>query len=186
MKFDSYLSEPGKESGHEGKFVTLFVRHQAAIHSFLLTIVPSVVDAEEILQDAAMTMWRRFDQFKEGTSFRNWAFQIAKFTAMNHIRKSQRDRHVFGMKLVELLAKDVENNHAELESRRIALRHCIEKLVAPDHQVLHGCYSEDGSVSKFAESEGRTPNAIYKQLNRIRRDLLRCVRAVLGDLNPAS
>ena len=168
------------------KFVAHFVRHEAAIHSFILTIVPSTVDSDEILQDASMTMWRKFDQFKEGTSFRNWAFQIAKFTAMNHIRKAQRDRHLFGTKLMEMLANDVEQFSDQLESRRTALVHCKSKLKPLDLDTLNGCYSEKMNVTRYAQSVQRTPNAVYKQLNRIRRDLLRCIQNVLGGLKPAN
>ncbi|MFK7765852.1 MAG: sigma-70 family RNA polymerase sigma factor [Mariniblastus sp.] len=175
--------ENSEQNNHE-RFVSHFVRHSNSIHSFILTIVPSGVDADEILQDASLTMWQKFDQFQEGTNFRNWAFQVAKFTAMNHIRRVQRDRHVFTTQLVELLAKDFHMQSNELESRRAALRHCITKLNQKDNTVLLGCYSEKQSVKQFANLQGRTPNAVYKQLDRIRRDLLKCIRSVVGKLNP--
>lgn len=164
---------------HE-EFVALFVRHEAAIHSFVLTLLPDLDAAEEVVQQASMTMWRRFDQYQEGTSFRNWAFQVAKFTTMNYLTKLRRDRHVFSERLLEMLADRTTKRNDELESQRRALAFCIERLGEDDRITLAGCYRESSTIKKFAESVGQTPNAIYKRLNRIRAALLRCVERRLG------
>src|SRR5688572_29658300 len=90
-------AEPSGTRQTDGReqFVALFVRHEAAIHSFVLTLLPDLVEAEDVVQQASLTMWRKFDQYTPGTNFRNWAFQIAKFTAMNQMTKTRRDRHRF-------------------------------------------------------------------------------------------
>lgn len=170
---------------HE-RFVAHFVRHQSSIYSFISTIVPNSMDVDEIMQDASLVMWKKFSQYSEGTNFRNWAFQVAKFTAMNHIRKVKRDRHVFTTQLVELLASDMETHGTELEARRSAFRLCVTKLKENDRDLLAGCYSENQSIKQFASRLDRTPNSVYKQLNRIRRDLLTCIRSVHGNLSPTS
>ena len=41
-----------ENSEHE-RFVSLLVRHQVAIHSFVLSLFPSLADADEILQEAS-------------------------------------------------------------------------------------------------------------------------------------
>lgn len=173
------------ESNDEQRFVSHYIRHECAIRSFILTIVPSAIDVDEIHQEASVKMWQRFEQFTEGTSFRNWAFQVAKYTALNHIRRVQRDRHVFTNELVGLLAADVETHSNELVARRTALEHCVSKLVEGDRHVLSNCYSANQSIKDFADREKRTSNAVYKQLDRIRRDLLRCVRSLNGSLSPS-
>lgn len=163
---------------HE-QFVALFVRHESAIHSFVLTLIPSMADAEEVLQEASMTMWRRFDQYEPGTSFRNWAFQIAKYTAFNFTRKRGRDRHRFSESVMSLLAEQAEREQSDREARRRTLEHCIAKLGEGEQSLLSGCYSEGSTIKQFAHAQGRTPNAVSKQLNRVRRVLLRCVQETL-------
>lgn len=174
------MSMRGDESDRHDEFVMLFVRHEAAIHSFVLTLLPDLAEAEEVVQQASLTMWRRFDQYEAGTNFRNWAFQIAKFTAMNHITKLRRDRHVFGQKLLEMLADQASRQKENLEEQRRALSICIERLNDDDRQTVAGCYNESSTIKQFAEAIGQTPNAIYKRLNRIRDALLRCVEQRLG------
>lgn len=162
------------------QFVALFVRHEAAVHSFVLTLLPDLVDAEDVVQQASMTMWRKFDQYSPGTSFRNWAFQIAKYTAMNHLTKTRRDRHRFQEGLLEILADRAAERSEQLELQRRALAFCIEKLPEDDRQLLSGCYAEGAKISAIAEQLGRTSNAVYKHLNRLRENLLKCVQWRLG------
>ena len=90
------------------EFVALFVRHEAAIFSFVLAMVRNTADAEDVVQRARVTMWKSFDQYQSGTNFRSWAIQIAKNAALNHITKTRRDRHVFSEKLIVLLAEQTE------------------------------------------------------------------------------
>lgn len=172
------MSEELQVSQHE-QFVALFVRHEAAIHSFVLTLVPSMTDADEVLQEASMTMWRRFDQYQPGTSFRNWAFQVAKYTAFNFVRKQARDRHRFSDKVMTLLAEQAEREQEDRESRRQVLQNCIAKLQEPEQAILAGVYREGATIKSFAELEGRSANAIGKQLARIRKSLLVCVRQTI-------
>ena len=173
--------EPGSESqDRHDEFVALFVRHEPAIRSFVLTLLPDLAATEDVVQQASMTMWRRFDQYQPGTSFRNWAFQVAKFTAMNHMTKLRRDRHVFSERLLDMLAEQATKRSDHLDDQRRALAFCIERLGDDDRQTLAGCYQESTTIKSFAETIGQTPNAIYKRLNRIRAALLRCIEHRLG------
>ena len=80
------VSASSQSPKHE-EFMALFVRHETAIHSFLTSLLANLDDAEVVMQETGMAMWKKFDQFETGTSFRNWAFQIARFEAMNFRRK---------------------------------------------------------------------------------------------------
>ena len=102
---------------HE-EFVALYVVHQVAIRSFVRTLLPDPADAEDVMQTASMTMWRRFEQFQPGTSFRNWAFQVAKFVAMKHVARKTRDRLRFSEATIKLLAQHVEQQDERLAGQR--------------------------------------------------------------------
>ena len=167
------------EDPHEN-FVTLYVRHEAAVFSFVLGIVRNSADAQDVVQRASMTMWRRFDQFTSGTSFRNWAFQVAKNEALNHLTKMRRDRHVFSDELVHLLAERSLERFDDLNSRRLALDFCVDKLPTGDRSMVAGCYAEGSNIKSYAERSGATANTIYKRLNRVRGLLAGCIERRLG------
>ena len=172
----SALSQSPK---HE-EFMALFVRYEPAIHSFLTSLLANLDDAEVVMQETSIAMWRKFEQFETGTSFRNWAFQIARFEAMNFRRKRQRDRHFFSDELVQLLADEAAQHAAQLEEERRVLAHCVAKLDSRDRGLLSGCYREGSTIKEYAESVGRTPNAVRKHLAKVRSALSVCVRQTLG------
>ncbi len=160
--------------------MALFVRYEPAVHSFLTSLLANLDDAEVVMQETSMAMWKKFDQFEAGTSFRNWAFTIARFEAMNFRRKRQRDRHFFSDELVQLLADDAAQHAAQLEEERRVLAHCVAKLDSRDRGLLCGCYRQGSTIKEYAESVERTPNAVRKHLARIRTALSLCVRQTLG------
>lgn len=170
---------PEESSRHE-EFVTLYVRHEAAVFSFVLTLVSQTADAEDIVQRASVTMWRCFDKFETGTNFRAWAFQIAKNESLNHMAKMKRDRHVFSEKLVAMLADQVEERADDLDARRRALDFCVEKLTKDDRKMVEGCYAEGSTIRSFADQAGDSANKVYKRLNRVRGGLLKCIERQLG------
>jgi RNA polymerase sigma-70 factor (ECF subfamily) len=173
------MSQFSQSPKHE-EFMALFVRHEPGIHSFLTSLLANLDDAEVVMQETSMAMWRKFNQFEAGSSFRNWAFQIARFEAMNFRRKRQRDRHFFSSELIQLLADDAAEQAAQLEEERRVLAHCVAKLEPRDRAVLSGCYREKSTIKAYAESVGRTPNAVRKHLAKIRGALSLCVRQTLG------
>ncbi len=164
---------------HE-EFVSLYVRHEAALFSFALTMVRHTADAEDVVQRASMTMWRCFNKYTPGTNFRAWAFQIAKNEALNHLTKIKRDRHVFGEKLLEMIAERVDERADDLDAHRRALDFCIENLPTESRGIIEGCYAVGSTIRSFAEQSGETANKIYKRLNRIRAGLQKCVERQLG------
>lgn len=173
------MSDFPRSPKHE-EFMALFVRHEPGIHSFLTSLLANLDDAEVVMQETSMAMWKKFEQFETGTSFRNWAFQIAGFEAMNFRRKRQRDRHFFSDELIQLLADDAAGHAAQLEEERRVLAHCVSKLDSKDRGVLSACYREGSTIKAYAENVGRTPNAVQKHLAKIRYSLSLCVRQTLG------
>ena len=170
---------PNNSSQHE-EFISLYVRHEAAVFSFVLTMVRYTADAEDVVQRASMTMWRCFDKFEPGTNFRAWAFQIAKNEALNHLSKIKRDRHVFSEKLLEMLAERTEERADNLDARRPALDFCVEKLPAEARGIVEGCYANGSTIRSFADRAGETASKIYKRLNRVRAGLQKCAERRLG------
>jgi RNA polymerase sigma-70 factor (ECF subfamily) len=170
------MTDDSLQPQSQEQFVALYVEHQVAIRSFVRMLLPDPADAEDVMQTTSLTMWRRFEQFQPGTSFRNWAFQVAKFVAMKHIARKARDRHRFSEATINMLAEHVEQQEERLAGQRRALEHCVEQLGSDDRQVLAVCYSTGVTLKEFAVEIGRTPNALYKQLGRIRAALVECVQ----------
>ncbi len=166
---------------HE-QFVGLFARHQFAIFSYILSLLPNWADAEDVFQQTSIVLWRKFDEFDaEGptSNFVRWGCQIARFKVLNYLKKLGRDRHVFSDRLLGLLAHEGIETAGQLDDERRALNACLGKLQARHRNLLHACYSGT-TIKEVAQRLGRTPNSLYKLLNRIRQRLLRCIEQTLA------
>ena len=42
------------------------------------------LDAEDVLQEANLVLWRKFDQYQEGTNFFAWACQIIRYEVLKY------------------------------------------------------------------------------------------------------
>ena len=164
------------------RFVALFAQAQPAIFGYILSLVPHWSDAEDVMQQVSVTLWRKFDEFDPdapGSSFVRWACVVAKHAVLNHLKKARRSRLVFSDDLIELMAAEGEQDVELLAQERRALAGCLQKLSKRQRQVLEACYGRSATVKQLAEALGRTPNSLYKMLGRIRDGLLQCVERTL-------
>ena len=161
-------------------FTALMSRHHASLMSFLLSLVAHWPDAEDLLQQTSVVMWQKFAVFDPDTSFVAWGMQIARYQAMNHIRKKARSNQFLSTEVVEKIADEAPAEVERLDAERVALRGCLAKLDLESRGLLSRCYEASVTVKEVAEQLSRTPNSVYKGLNRIRETLLRCIRQTLA------
>ena len=58
-----------KENSRMERFVQLYARHQQYLFSYVLALVPKWADAENVAESTQLVLWRKFEQYQEGTSF---------------------------------------------------------------------------------------------------------------------
>jgi RNA polymerase sigma-70 factor, ECF subfamily len=160
-------------------FVRLLLQHQSALLRHILPLVGNLDDAKDVLQQTAMALWQKFDQYDSSRPFLPWAKRFARHEVLMHHRK--RRRYTF---LTEELIESLSERQAEQElytqQLQNALLDCIEKLPEADRLLLNHRYVEPGTtIQQLAAETGQTANVLYKALARIRRQLLHCVSQTL-------
>ncbi|HOK96220.1 MAG TPA: sigma-70 family RNA polymerase sigma factor, partial [Anaerohalosphaeraceae bacterium] len=60
------------------QFLSLFAKNQKRIYGFITVLVPQAVDADDLMQETMLVMWRRFNEFKMGTDFAAWGISVAR------------------------------------------------------------------------------------------------------------
>ena len=76
-------------------FVTLVGRHQSRIRRLVRSLVPNLADADDVLQNTHLVLWREFHRFAPGTDFAAWAGSVAFHEVLAWRKKRGRDRLVF-------------------------------------------------------------------------------------------
>ena len=168
------------ENARHDEFTRLFLSCEPRIFAFIRSLVLSRADADDVLQETALVLWEKFDQFEAGTHFDRWAFRIAHFQVMYHRQRKTRDRLRFGDKLVEQLGEDMMAETQQFEATQEALAQCLGKLPAPDHDLIRQRYQGDTTNRHLARDSGRSESAISRALNRIYLKLLLCIEGTLA------
>lgn len=164
---------------HE-EFMRQFLSCQPRIFAFIRSLVFSRADADDVLQETALVLWEKFDQFEPGTHFDRWAYRVAHFQIKAHRQSKARDRLQFNDSLVERLAAEIVSAGDRLEASHQALTQCLAKLPDGDRDLIHQRYRADGTNRDVAHATGRTESMISRTLNRIRTALLFCIEVTLA------
>jgi RNA polymerase sigma-70 factor (ECF subfamily) len=158
------------------EFVGLYTSHEQRLRAFVRTLVPNWTDADEIVQEVALTAWKKFSDFESGTSFMAWICTIARFKALSYRRKMGRDRLAFRAELIELMAEEGDEEEDKRERELEALSECMSKLPEKHQRWVQLAYTPGMSAKSEAEALGMRPNTFYMKLNRIRANLHGCIQ----------
>jgi len=164
---------------HE-KFLRLFTANEPAIRAFVRNLVPSRIDADDVLQEVAIVLWNKFDEFRCDGDFRTWAYGIAKFKVLSWIRDQRRDRLMLANDVVEMIATDSHHMDHRLQRQRELLEFCFHKVSPRDRELLLQAYQPNSTIQDVALSSGRTVAGFYQWLYRMRQLLQECVHRELA------
>ena len=76
-------------AGAEKAFTILVQRHTGAVYSFVARYVGGGSEAEDIVQDVFVKVWKHLGRFDIQRNFRTWIFTIAKNTALDWLKKKK-------------------------------------------------------------------------------------------------
>ena len=159
---------------HE-QFLRLLAEHEPALRTFVRSLLPSRGDAAEVMQAVAVVLWRKFAEYDATRDFRKWAFGVARYEALAHLRDRARERLVFNDELVGKLADEAAAAAQQHDAQREALETCLQKLPEAQRTLVLGAYAQGSRIDALAAQRGQTAMALYKLLQRIRQALLECV-----------
>jgi len=157
-------------------FINYQSRHQRSIFAFILTLVPNWNDAEEILQETSLVLWRKFSEFSPGTSYRAWATQVARYEVLKFRERQQKADRLLENDVLEQLSAQAIAMDDLLENQDETLQKCLAKLRSKDQKLIRSRYFRGASANTLATNLGRSVESICNSLRRIRGELLLCVQ----------
>ena len=168
---DIPLMDP--ETSEKGsQLLQLFARHIRELRAYSRLILPSVDPIDDVMQEASIVIWKKQEQLRNEEEFLPWAKTIVRNISFRHRRKAVTDRHVFDDELVDRILHEEESEHdgeAGADSKEYcALMACLNKLPDDRRQLILAPYGKPGTVKEIAEQSTRSPNSLYKLLQRLR------------------
>ncbi len=172
---DKRNAHQASATDRHAQFLRLWTRHQHRILAYIFTLVPNRADAEDLWQESSVILWEKFDQFEPDTDFAAWACRVAFLKVCNHRKRFARSKLLLSDDLLQTVAQRAVELAPQLDYRRKALDECLKRLEQRDRQLILARYEPGASVQRAASASGRTLQAAYKALYRIRRALFDCV-----------
>ena len=168
------------DSSKVERFATLLATCQRQVFLYAMSLVHHAADAEEVLQETNLVLWRKFDEYQPGTEFGRWACSVAYYEVLKLREKKMRHGRIFSDQFIDSLAAAGPPSTDELETRREALQRCLGKLSPEDRQLILSRYQPAADTRSVAEALGRSLQGTRRALHRIRLALLGCVERTLA------
>jgi RNA polymerase sigma-70 factor (ECF subfamily) len=142
-------------------------------------LLPAWADVDEVMQETSLVAWRKFERFVPGTNFLAWVATIARFEALDHLRRRGREQLIFSDALADLMAREAVDEADALERERRALDRCLAKLDSAQRELLLLAYQPGARIQEVAVRAGRSVQGYYKSVQRLRARLLACIEGEL-------
>ncbi len=170
---DSDLVSSYLEEGNEGALQILISRHLRSIYNFAYSIVGGAPEAEDVVQEAFVKIWKNLKKFDPEKGFRTWAFSITRNTAIDYLRKrkaipfSYFDDEKEG-KFAESI-KDEESSAEEVfdmdyQDKEVAK--AVDALPEIYREIISLRLAEDLTFEEMAEIMGESVNTIKSRHRR--------------------
>lgn len=130
--------------------------------------------AEECMNDIFLGIWQNIDRFDEKKgSFTNWACGVARFEAIDTLRKIQREKGSVPLDDIELPQEDRELLHIveqELSAETEAILDCLSDK---DRELFRRIYMNEETPEAAGAALGITKDNVYVRLFRGKRKIRR-------------
>jgi RNA polymerase sigma-70 factor (ECF subfamily) len=162
------------------RFLSLLTSQQPQLMLLVRSLVPNRPDADDIIQEVNLYLWRHATELRSAETFPAWVRQTVHYQVLTYRKRQGRERVKFSDALVEELADEFDRMAVQAETRQLALAECLQKLSEKDRQLILRRYESNATTREVAAALGRSAKGIYESLSRIRTALFDCVTRSLS------
>lgn len=162
--------------GDQVAFHTLVERHRPAVFQLLRLLSSTRQDAEDILQETFLAVYRYAGQFRGESSFRTWLFRIARNAAYQARVRNARQAECFGYLFTLGLHHGWTSDDPEQLAIRAQTRNTLRRMLAAldpeDREVIMLRDVSGLSGEDTARTLGISLAAMKSRLHRARMRLV--------------
>ncbi|MDB5387259.1 MAG: hypothetical protein JWM11_2905 [Planctomycetaceae bacterium] len=173
MKLDPVTLPPNDDS--QADFLRLFLTSERELFRYVAALVPNIADAEEIVQQTAVILWSKFDQYDKLQPFTPWACRFAINIIKQWMERRHRWQSLLQGGLAEQLVNRRDDQRPQLETRLRYLDVCLGKLTDGQREIVEAYYFRRQDINLISTESRRSVDAVYKLLQRIRSMLRQCI-----------
>ena len=153
--------------------------HRGMLLAYILAIVRDSHLAEDVLQDASLVILRKAASLKQESDFPIWARKVARFEALNALRKRNKAPELLDPATLDVLEQAWSKEESPQEYT-LALRACLQKLGPKARRLIEWRYVAGVRGNALAARLNQPANTVYVALSRIYRILSTCIQERLA------
>ena len=188
MDKSNYSEEDAIESamvGHEDGYSYLLEKYQKYAFSIAIGIVRNEENAEEVVQDAFIRVFRHIAKFNKSGKFSTWLYRIVYNTSLTSLRRKKRlDFH--SLNEPENYELDIPDNYSNgfddlVKSDKVKfVNKAVAKLSEAENVVITLYYTNECSIIEISQITGWNASTIKTRLYRGRQNLYVELSKLLG------
>lgn len=151
-------------AGARAEFEKLVRRHNQRLYRAARAILRSDDEAEDIVQQAWLEVYRNLGQFRGEAAFTTWATRIAVNAAINHARK----RPVIAEVTDTMASHQTPDDDVERAELGQLLERCLERLPQGNREVMVLRDVLELDTAETAQMLGLSEEAVRVRLHRAR------------------
>lgn len=163
-----------------GRFAYLMMTHRDALYRYLLSLHPWVDEVDDLLQDTAMTLWKKIGEYDPERKFLPWALKVAYFEVLRWRKHMRKRRFVLSQEIIDKLSTSMSAQEELDEARFVALQDCLEKLSPKQRDIVRCRYGREETLKELASQMEVSVHKIYHALDAARGALVECVEKRLS------
>jgi len=168
-------------SDHE-RFMKSWTKAQPVVAAYLNSVIPDSHAADDLLQETAVVLFRKIDEYEPSRPFVAWALGVARNEVLAARRAHARGRLAYHSDVMEMVADAYEEMAPELDERLGALRGCLQKVRGRERELVRLRYEESLKPGQIARRLSMVASTVRGMLTRIRDALAHCVdRELVAD-----
>jgi RNA polymerase sigma-70 factor (ECF subfamily) len=160
-------------------FEVLLERFQQAFLRKALQVVKTKEDAEDIVQETFVKIYRNAEKFKiqEGASFKSWGYKILMNTSFTYYKKIKKKGDVFAQLPPELyeIIPDTKEDIIETKALHDDISSVFSKMPKHLAEVLRMHFIKGFLHREIAEKEGVSVSAIKTRVHRAKKEFKKIV-----------
>jgi RNA polymerase sigma-70 factor (ECF subfamily) len=157
------------------EFLRLFLQHQSDLRAFIGAVLRDRAERDDLLQETALVLWKEFERYDRSRQFGAWARGIAAKKVLQRLDRGEPRSASLPDAVVPAILAAFDRAEGPADARRDALQTCLDRLSEQSRRLLMLRYEQGHTVAQLAEELGRSMEAIYKALTRIRLKLRECI-----------
>ncbi|MFG0289071.1 MAG: sigma-70 family RNA polymerase sigma factor [Rhodopirellula sp. JB044] len=165
---------------HRDHVNALFVLHSPRIRGFILSLLPNMSRADDVMQETFLTVSAKADDYERDSNFVAWACTIARYKVLEECNRKHANSLMLSPEVIEAVCVSHEPASSDDEEARMAaLKCCMDSLSPHTRKAVELRYSRAHSAGEIAKLLGWSTDSVYVVLSRARTALQKCVNSHL-------